>query len=90
MWQLLENAFSLGNLPTLHVIARAYRVDFNVPFDKNGQISNNQRIVAALPTIKLVLDKGLFTGGGGRLITSRSSRNRLDESFGPTRWKTQA
>src|ERR1044071_133908 len=35
------------------------RVDFNVPQDKNtGAITNNQRIVAALPTIKFALEKG--------------------------------
>ena len=35
------------------------RVDFNVPQDKaTGAITNNQRIVAALPTIKHVLDHG--------------------------------
>jgi phosphoglycerate kinase len=35
------------------------RVDFNVPQDKaTGAITNNQRIVAALPTIKFALDKG--------------------------------
>ncbi len=35
------------------------RVDFNVPQDKKtGAITNNQRIVAALPTIKHALDKG--------------------------------
>lgn len=35
------------------------RVDFNVPQDKTtGAITNNQRIAAALPTIKHVLDHG--------------------------------
>jgi len=32
------------------------RVDFNVPM-KNGKITNNQRIVASLPTIKYALEK---------------------------------
>jgi phosphoglycerate kinase len=35
------------------------RVDFNVPQDKaTGAITNNQRIVAALPTIQFALEKG--------------------------------
>ena len=35
------------------------RVDFNVPQDKKtGAITNNQRIVAALPTIKFALEQG--------------------------------
>ena len=34
------------------------RVDFNVPFDDAGKISDNSRIVAALPTIKYILSSG--------------------------------
>ncbi|KAK6363630.1 phosphoglycerate kinase [Orbilia blumenaviensis] len=34
------------------------RVDFNVPLDADKKITNNQRIVGALPTIKYALDQG--------------------------------
>ncbi|MDD5327917.1 MAG: phosphoglycerate kinase [Phycisphaerae bacterium] len=34
------------------------RVDFNVPLDENCNITSDTRIVAALPTIKTILDKG--------------------------------
>ncbi|BGP54599.1 hypothetical protein JCM8202_004970 [Rhodotorula sphaerocarpa] len=34
------------------------RVDFNVPFDGEGNITNNQRITAALPTVKYAIDQG--------------------------------
>jgi len=34
------------------------RVDFNVPQDEHGNITNDRRIRGALPTIKALLDKG--------------------------------
>lgn len=34
------------------------RVDFNVPLDDNGVITDDRRIVMALPSIKSVLDRG--------------------------------
>lgn len=34
------------------------RVDFNVPLDADRKVTNNQRIVGAIPTIKYALDNG--------------------------------
>jgi phosphoglycerate kinase len=34
------------------------RVDFNVPLDKSGQITDDRRIVQAMPTIKSVIERG--------------------------------
>lgn len=34
------------------------RVDFNVPVDENGQITDDRRIKAAIPTIKSLTDRG--------------------------------
>src|ERR1043166_4477960 len=49
---------SIDKVP-LHGKRVLMRVDFNVPQDKQtGAITNPQRIVAALPTIKYALDHG--------------------------------
>ena len=37
------------------------RVDFNVPLDENGNITDDKRIVGALPTIKYLIDHGAKT-----------------------------
>ncbi|MHB8063490.1 MAG: phosphoglycerate kinase [Ruminiclostridium sp.] len=37
------------------------RVDFNVPLDSAGKITDDKRIVGALPTIKYLVDKGAKT-----------------------------
>ena len=34
------------------------RVDFNIPLDSDNHVTNNQRIVGALPTIKYAVDHG--------------------------------
>ncbi len=34
------------------------RVDFNVPLDENSHITNDRRIVAALPTIRNIIERG--------------------------------
>ncbi|KAJ1858904.1 phosphoglycerate kinase [Coemansia sp. RSA 2703] len=47
------------------------RVDFNVPQDKQLNITNNQRIVAALPTINYLLNEG---GASGVVLMSHLGR----------------
>ena len=49
------------------------RVDFNVPI-KNSVIGNDNRIVAALPTIKYVIEQG-----GKLILLSHLGRIKTDE-----------
>ena len=49
---------TLSDLPDLHCKRVLVRVDFNVPQDKSGAITNDRRIRAALPTLKTLLDRG--------------------------------
>ena len=54
------------------------RVDFNVPLDENLNITNDSRMVAALPTIKKVV-----SDGGMAIIISHLGRpkNGFEEKF---------
>lgn len=58
--------FSSGVLVGVHwqgiiiVDGLLYRVDFNVPQEKDGSITNTQRIDASLPTIEYALKKGTY------------------------------
>ncbi len=54
------------------------RVDFNVPQDDNGNITSDDRIVKALPTVKNVLDRG-----GSLILMSHLGRpeGKRDEAY---------
>jgi len=53
------------------------RVDFNVPQDADGNITNTQRIVGAMPTIQKVLD------GGAKSVVLMSHLGRPDGQKNP-------
>src|SRR5579872_2936980 len=49
---------TIADLPNLRGKRVLVRVDFNVPLDAAGNITNDRRIRGALPTLKKLLDTG--------------------------------
>ncbi len=68
------------------------RVDFNVPQDENGNITDDKRIVGALPTIKYLVEKGAKTilvshlgrpkNGPEDIFSMKPTAKRLSELIG--------
>ncbi len=57
------------------------RVDFNVPMDDNGQITDDRRIKAAIPTIKSLADRGakvILVSHFGRPKGGPDNKYRMD------------
>lgn len=57
------------------------RVDFNVPVDENGQITDDRRIKAAIPTIKTLADQGakvILVSHFGRPKGGPDNKYRMD------------
>jgi phosphoglycerate kinase len=65
-----KSLHDLTQLPGKRVLIR---VDFNVPLDDGGNITNDRRIRAAVPTIRHVLD-----AGGSAIVMSHLGRPKGD------------
>ena len=64
---------TLADLPDLRGKRVLIRVDFNVPLDAEGNVTNDRRIRAALPTIQHVLQ-----AGGSAILMSHLGRPKGD------------
>ncbi len=75
---------TLADLPDLRGKRVLVRVDFNVPLDDKGNISNDRRIVGALPTLRTLLD-----GGAALIVMSHLGQPEGDPSAPDFRQKNQ-
>jgi phosphoglycerate kinase len=66
---------SIDDLRDLRRKRALVRVDFNVPIDGQGRISNDRRIRAAAPTLQRLLDRG-----GAAIVMSHLGRPKGDAS----------
>jgi phosphoglycerate kinase len=64
---------TLADLPDLQGKRVLIRVDFNVPLDAGGNVTNDRRIRAAVPTIRHILD-----AGGSAILMSHLGRPKGD------------
>jgi phosphoglycerate kinase len=64
---------TLADMPDLKGKRVLVRVDFNVPLDAAGDITNDRRIRAAIPTLKAILD-----AGGSAIVMSHLGRPKGD------------
>ena len=62
----LENLFLAGQRVLI-------RVDFNVPLTEKGQVANDKRIVATIPTLKYIVEQG-----GKAIILSHLGRPKAE------------